>query len=142
MKNPTPVVVCGYDPLKVALMYDVLKRKGSDAWIAWDATLTPPPPEIEGRRHVVYSAKAFVAECKILSTFRVMDRTETDAVWIVESDDVPIKDLPELLDPDSHDVVLGPGYSKFSRKAVERVSAHFGDGVDWDGLRVEKKIIS
>ena len=138
-----PLAITGVAADTLALFNDLLRAKGYEPWVVWDSTIDPPPPTLEAATQgqvITFKACAYAAECMILSTRKILDRTNSDCIWIVEVDDILAKEVPcfKTLDeqnPDE-DVLLGVGYSRFSRKSLERISNDFGSGLDYASLSV------
>ena len=138
-----PVAITGSDPRVIELLCEVYAaREGTTPWVIWDATGEEPSTALVAAasdKLLTYKAIAYVAECQILTLRRVMDRTNTDHAWTVDADLVTAKDLPWQLFEDAapeDDVILGLGYSRFSRKALECISRDFGNGLEYSGLSV------
>lgn len=134
-----PVALIGSDPQTISVIKSLLQKKNlENPWIVWDSTVDQPPPEFE--KLITYKACAYAAECMILSTHRIMDRENSDYVWIVDTDEFTAKDIDEFLkhiaESRLDDVILGQGFSRFSRKALEHINRDFGSGLDYDGLAV------
>lgn len=108
-------------------------------WIVWDNTTDPVPDAFLATPNIVtVRARAYQSECIILSTKRILDRCNEDALWIVDADVVDVVPDAIIDDPDTmSDVIVGPGYARYSRKALERISRDFGQGVDFCGLSVK-----
>ena len=144
--NPTlttmdNVTVTGSDAVTIALLFDLLAAGGTRPWIVWDATTDAVPDDLQrraGARVLTYKARAYAAECQILVLHRVVDHANTDYVWSIDADILLVKDLKNIVldDPRTEDVLLGDGYSRFSRKALECVSRDFGTGLDYSQLAV------
>ncbi len=134
----SPIALTGSDAKTISILKSLLAKKGVDTpWVVWDSTVHSPP-ELE--KLITYKACVYAAECMILSTHRILDRENSDYIWIVDTDEFKAKDIDTFVtqfsEPRIDDVVLGPGYSRFSRKALERISRDFGSGVDYTGLAV------
>jgi hypothetical protein len=137
------VAITGSSAETLKVLYEILKKKEEfRVYVLWDATfeqhtanpLTGIPPEDV----VNYTAKTYVAECQILSTRRIMDRTMDDTVWIVDADVVTAATMPHDLPHDRPEdiLLLGEGVSRFSRKALDQIASDFGSGLDYTGLSV------
>ncbi len=138
-----PVALTGSDSLKIAILYKILRAQGVDTWIVWDATIHSPPEDLSalaGDKLLTFRACAYAAECQILAHRRILDRANTDSVWTLDTDMVCAKDVPAFLEAtentSSDDIILGMGFSRFSRKSVEHISRDFGSGLDYSGLTV------
>jgi hypothetical protein len=135
-----PVALTGMNAGNILLLGGVLSGRGHAPWIVWDATETPPPDQLhrESRgKLITFQACVYAAECQLLTTRRILDFENADHIWIVECDDLKVKDLPmEFPDIKDADVILGCGFSRFSRKALEHISRDFGMGLDYSGLVV------
>lgn len=132
------IALTGSVPETLSLMRSVMSKKGYETpWIVWDSTVENPPP-ID--KLITYKACAYAAECMILATNRILERENTDYVWIIDTDEFMVKDLDVFLkhttESRTDDVVLGVGFSRFSRKALENISRDFGMGLDYTGLAV------
>lgn len=136
----TPVALTGTHAANILLIGSVLSARQHAPWIVWDATAAPPPEQLhrESRGQLItFQACVYAAECQLLTTRRILDRVNADHLWIVECDELKAKDLPmEFPEIQDADVILGPGYSRFSRKALEHISRDFGMGLDYSGLVV------
>lgn len=134
-----PIAVAGTNAKGIALLGSILTGKGYEPWILWNATSEQLPGQLamaSRNKVVTFKACVYVAECQILATHRILDRTNRDYVWIVDSDVAVAKDLPDFLQSRSEDVLLGTGVSRFSRKALECIAMDFGMGLDYSGLNV------
>lgn len=136
-----PVTLTGTNAHAIALLGSVLTAKGYSPWIVWDATLEMPPQDLINASRgqlLTFQACVYAEECQILTTRKILDRTNEDYVWIVDADQLTVKDLPETFASDKlEDVILCPeGYSRFSRKALECISRDFGVGLDYSNLTV------
>jgi hypothetical protein len=138
-QSASSVALTGTNAGHILLLGSVLSARHHTPWIVWDATCVPPPDVLhrESRGQLLtFQACVYAAECQLLTTRRILDRTNSDHIWIVECDDLKAKDLPMEFPLVDADVVLGPGYSRFSRKALEHISRDFGMGLDYSGLVV------
>jgi hypothetical protein len=131
-----PIALTGSSADTLEVMHSVLQNKGESPWIVWDTTLTDTIP-CTGKHVVTYKACLYAAECMILSTHRILERENADHVWIFDTDVCRAKDLDEFLrqravDRPNDDVVLGVGFSRFSRKALEHIARDFGTGLDFE----------
>jgi hypothetical protein len=136
-----PVAITGSDPQSVGVLFEYAARAGLHPWIIWNATADPAPDALaaKGRdRLLEYRAIAYVAECHILTLRKIMDRTNADYAWTVDADMVACKDLPGFDDDlvKDDDVLLGLGFSRFSRRALECIARDFGTGLDYSELKV------
>ena len=137
-----PVALTGSDASTIALLFDVLSASTNEsAWIIWDSTVVPCPRELLDKAKdqcLSYRAVVYAAECQILTLRRIVDRANADYAWTVDADLVTAKDVLQL--PESThqtaDVLLGVGYSRFSRKALESIARDFGSGLDFSSLAV------
>lgn len=132
------IALTGSDPETLTLMRSVMRKKGCETpWIVWDSTVDNPPPF---DKLITYKACVYAAECMILATHRILDRENMEYIWIIDTDEFTVKDLDVFLKHTAEsrmdDVVLGIGFSRFSRKALERISRDFGTGLDYTGLAV------
>lgn len=137
-----PVAITGSDEKLMGLFIDLLHSREVTPWLLWDATNAPVPytlTETGNDRIVTFTARMYVAECKILATRRILDRTNRDHVWILETDDFVAADIPTIVaaDAEDGDVLLGRGCARFSRKALEHMAKDFGFGVDYSELLVK-----
>ena len=135
-----PIAVTGSSADAIELMYDVLSARGYRPWIVWNSTYEHPPLSTAAKaqaRLLTYTARAYAAECQILMLRRVVDSMNADHAWTLDADLVRAKDIPAKFDmTDEADVLLGLGYSRFSRKALEYISRDFGTGLDYNSLEV------
>jgi len=132
------IALTGSDPETLSLMRSVMRKKGYETpWIVWDSTVENPPLF---DKLITYKACVYAAECMILATHRILDRENMEYIWIVDTDELTVKDLDGFLkhttESRTDDVVLGIGFSRFSRKALENISRDFGTGLDYTGLAV------
>jgi len=135
-----PIAITGSSVDAIELMYDVLSARGYRPWIVWNSTYEHPPLSMATKAHarlLTYTARAYAAECQILMLRRVVDSMNADHAWTLDADLVTAKDIPAPFDmTDDADVLLGLGYSRFSRKALECISRDFGTGLDYSSLEV------
>jgi hypothetical protein len=120
-------------------MYDVLSALEYRPWIVWNSTYEPAPSSLASKaqkRLLTYTARAYAAECQILMLRRVLDTMNANHAWTLDADLVRAKDIPNFDMTDGTDVLLGLGYSRFSRRALEHISRDFGNGLDYSSLVV------
>jgi len=135
------IAITGSDIQTVILMYDVLAARGLEPWVIWNCTENPVAPQklrdaIAKEKLLTYRAVVYAAECQILTLRRIMDYTNADHVWTLDADLVMVKDVPPFDNPSDNDVLLGLGFSRFSRKALEHIARDFGSGLDYSDLSV------
>lgn len=133
-----PVALIGSDAQTISVLKSLLQKKNVETpWVVWDIAASTPP---EFEKLITYKACAYAAECMILSTHRILDRENSDYVWIVDTDEFTAKDIDQFLkhitESRIDDVILGQGFSRFSRKALECINRDFGSGLDYAGLAV------
>lgn len=139
--NSTPTIaVSGSDPQTLLIFRSWLsKTTGKEPWVLWDASVEQPPAALVrdcAHKLITFKAYAYAAECLILSTQRIVGYENVEHVWIVDTDELTIKQCPNFaaLQTRTEDVVLGDGYSRFSRKALQTISRDFGSGLDYSSL--------
>ena len=134
------VALAGSSPEKLKILYEILKKKEEfRVYVLWDATFTANPlTGIPAEDVITYIAKTYIAECQILSSRRIMDRTMDDTVWIVDADVVTAATMPATLPHDRPEdvLLLGEGVSRFTRKALDQIASDFGQGLDYTSLSV------
>ena len=140
MDTTLPIAITGSSAETIELMHDFLSALGYRPWIVWNSTYDLPSSSLAAKaqkRLLTYTARAYAAECQILMLRRVVDTMNANHAWTLDADLVQAKDIPASFDmTDDADVLLGIGYSRFSRKALEYISRDFGTGLDYNSLEV------